>query len=102
MTSDRPGQVPPPFVFPQVGERQNAYAVVLSAGYAKGMLLYEALFGPLSECHMPFCEDCNGSRHIWWSLYNALRRADKLEVGRAVAEAGLSLPEGPFEEEARG
>lgn len=101
MTGDRPGQVPPPFVFPQVGERQNAEGLVMSTGYAKAMLLYGALFGPLSECHERFCEDCNDSRFVWWTVFNALRRSDKLEIGRAVAEAGLSLPEGPFEEETR-
>lgn len=102
MDEDRPGQAPPPFVFPQVGERQNAYGMVMHSGYAKAFLLYTALFGPLNDCHERFCEDCNGSRIVWWNVFNALRRIDKLQIGQAVAQAGQTLPEGPFEEEERG
>jgi hypothetical protein len=50
-------------------------------------------------CREDWCEDCNPIRKAWWDVFNASSRELRLAVASAIADAGLPIMPGFYDEQ---
>lgn len=53
-------------------------------------------------CADPSCPDCNPVRAAWWKACNSLSKKTRRGLQALMRDAGVALPEAPYEEEEEG
>lgn len=66
------------------------------------VLAYMAVDMEMTGCVEPFCPDCNPARAAWWKACNSLSKKTRRGMQALMRDAGVALPEGPYEEEGEG
>lgn len=66
------------------------------------VLAYMAVDMEMMGCVEPFCPDCNPARAAWWKACNSLSKKTRRGMQALMRDAGVALPEGPYEEEGEG
>lgn len=63
------------------------------------LLAYAAVDMDFLGCRRASCEDCNPARAAWWRACNSLSIKTRRGMQALMRDAGIPLPEGPFEED---
>lgn len=63
------------------------------------VLGYMAVDMAMMGCREAVCPDCNPARAAWWTACNSLSKKTRRGLQALMRDAGVALPEGPYEEE---
>lgn len=66
------------------------------------LLGYMAVDMAMMGCADASCPDCNPARAAWWTACNSLSKKTRRGLQALMRDAGVPLPEGPYEEEGEG
>ena len=66
------------------------------------LLAYAAADMAGMGCAEPFCTYCNPARAAWWKACNSLSVTTRRGLQALMRDAGVELPEAPYEEETEG